>query len=231
MENYQTTMRIVSKNPYLRVGVLSVFGLTVAETPETFQQEIKTLISSLQQKEESLSDNNKKAIRDLLRFGGYKPAGRGRPSSEYLSKTALQGTFPFINNVVDINNLISLKYGVPICLLDLDITGPHLIIREGSEHESYVFNQSGHIIKLDGLLTICSVTSETDEVGIPLGNPVKDSMHAKLTGSSQNAVGIVFSHKEVLQYEDLEHIMNEFAVKCSDIADPHSYNYKLYETD
>ena len=36
----------------------------------------------------------KAAVRDLLRFGAYKPTGRGKPASEYLLNAAAEGTVP-----------------------------------------------------------------------------------------------------------------------------------------
>src|SRR5688572_10209828 len=54
------------------------------------------------------------AIRDMLRFGKYKPTGRGKPASEYLLRAAVEDKFPWINNLVDINNWISLKSMLPI---------------------------------------------------------------------------------------------------------------------
>src|SRR5262249_32748464 len=46
------------------------------------------------------------AVRDLLRFphGGYKPTGRGKPSSEYLLRAVSEGTLGSINAAVDACN-------------------------------------------------------------------------------------------------------------------------------
>src|SRR5690606_33116896 len=48
------------------------------------------------------------AIRDMLRHGGYRPAGRGKPASEYLLRAATEGTLGSINLAVDACNVISL---------------------------------------------------------------------------------------------------------------------------
>ena len=37
------------------------------------------------------SEELRKAVRDLLRHGGYKPTGRGKPSCEYLVRAAGDG--------------------------------------------------------------------------------------------------------------------------------------------
>src|SRR4051812_39279694 len=64
------------------------------------------------------SDSVKNAVRDLLRTGGYKPAGRGKPASEYLAQAAERGDFPRISHIVDAINLVSFESGLPISLLD-----------------------------------------------------------------------------------------------------------------
>ena len=40
------------------------------------------------------------SVRDMLRFGAYKPTGRGKPASEYLLNAAAEGHFPFISAAV-----------------------------------------------------------------------------------------------------------------------------------
>ena len=47
------------------------------------------------------SDAIKTDVRALLRHGGYKPAGRGKPASEYLAAAVTEGRFPAINLAVD----------------------------------------------------------------------------------------------------------------------------------
>jgi DNA/RNA-binding domain of Phe-tRNA-synthetase-like protein len=142
------------------------------------------------------------AVRALLRKGGFKPAGRNKPASEYLAQAAREGRFPLINGLVDANNLLSVETGYPISLLDaeafasppmggasvLDGLGhAEAIIRLGAPNERYVFNQSGQEIELEGLICLCS-----SEAG-PLGNAVKDSMRAKLKEGSRFVLGCVYA--------------------------------------
>ena len=60
------------------------------------------------------SDEVRLAVRDLLRHGGFKPTGRSKPASEYLIKSAGQGTLFSINVAVDACNAVSLHSGLPI---------------------------------------------------------------------------------------------------------------------
>ena len=97
----------------------------------------------------------KTGIRKMLKRGGFSPSGRNKPASEYLAQTAREGRFPAINNLVDINNLVSLEHGLPISMLDLDVAGEAIEIRYGRAGEKYVFNSMGQEIDLEGLICIC----------------------------------------------------------------------------
>src|SRR5687767_10582666 len=80
------------------------------------------------------------AVRDLLRHGGYKPTGRGKPSSEYLVRAASEGTLGSINAAVDACNATSLHSGLPVSVIDLDRATPPFRIGVAQERASYVFN-------------------------------------------------------------------------------------------
>jgi DNA/RNA-binding domain of Phe-tRNA-synthetase-like protein len=129
----------------------------------------------------------KDAVRGMLRSGGFKPAGRQKPASEYLAQAAREGRFPSINGPVDCNNLLSLETGLPISLLDADEFGGGAIVRICSAGEAYVFNASAQEMDLSGLLCVCAAD------GTPLGNPVKDSMRGKLKDGTRRLAGFIYA--------------------------------------
>jgi len=98
-----------------------------------------------------------KAVRDMLRNGRYKPAGRAKPSSEYLFAAALDDSFPRLNPFVDAVNLASLKYMYPMSIFDADKAGHALLCRLGAPGEHYVFNSSGQEIDLEDLVCLCAL--------------------------------------------------------------------------
>ena len=120
------------------------------------------------------------AVRDLLRVHGYKPTGRGKPASEYLVKAAEGGFLGPINAAVDVCNAVSLHSGLPISVVDLGRAPPPFRIAPGREGDAYVFNASGHEIKLDGLLCLW------DAAG-PCANPVRDSQRTKTHDGTTHA--------------------------------------------
>lgn len=129
-------------------------------------------------------------VRDMLRYGKFRPTGRAKPASEFLLGTA-QGDnpFPSINGPADINNAVSLLSGFPASVFDAAITGTDLLIRRGQATESYVFNTSGQIIDLQDLIIVCR---REDEQWIPCGNPIKDSMETKVGAQTRDVIAVIY---------------------------------------
>ena len=128
----------------------------------------------------------RQAVRALLRVGGYKPTGRGKPASEYLvGRAAELGAVPSINPAVDACNGASLASGLPISVVDADRLVGELLVRFGAEGESYIFNASGHSIDLAGLPVLC------DDVG-PAANAVKDSERTKTSAQTRQLLAVVW---------------------------------------
>lgn len=129
-------------------------------------------------------------VRRMLRYGKYRPSGRGKPASEFLLRAALAGDFPLVNPPVDVNNAISLESGLPGSIFDADLSGTELLLRRGRPGESYVFNPTGQTIDLEDLLLVCRKATGGWE---PCGNPVKDSMATKIHPGTRNVVAILYA--------------------------------------
>ncbi len=131
------------------------------------------------------SDDVRGAIRTLLRHGGYKPSGRGKPASEYLAGAYIESRFPRINALVDVCNAVSLHSGLPISLLDYDLLQSDLTITVLPEGTSYIFNPSGQTIDASGLLAL------SDNAG-PAGTPVKDSQRTKTHAGTTATLTVIW---------------------------------------
>ena len=136
------------------------------------------------------TDEIRKQVRDLLRHGGYKPTGRGKPSSEYLLGVAAQGPLPSINLAVDTCNSMSLLSGLPISVVDLDLAREPLSIRIAPQGSSYVFNASGQTIDLGGLL--CLFDAEG-----PCANAVKDAQRTKTHAGTTRTLSVIWSPRHL----------------------------------
>jgi len=129
-------------------------------------------------------------VRGMLRHGRYKPAGRGKPASEFLLRAALSDSFPLVNEPVDINNAISLASGLPGSIFDADLSGTHLLLRRDRPGESYVFNPAGQVIGLEDLIVVCHREGGS---WVPCGNPVKDAMATKICPETQSVVAVLYA--------------------------------------
>jgi DNA/RNA-binding domain of Phe-tRNA-synthetase-like protein len=144
----------------------------------------------------SSDDAVRKAVRDLLRHGGYKPTGRGKPASEYLlGVVAETGSLNSINLAVDACNAVSLHSGLPISVVDLDLAKPPFRIGIAAEGGKYVFNASGQEIDLAGLLCLFDADG-------PCANAVKDSQRTKTRGETRRTLSVVWGTRALLERTD-----------------------------
>jgi DNA/RNA-binding domain of Phe-tRNA-synthetase-like protein len=131
------------------------------------------------------TEETRAAVRDLLRWGGYKPTGRGKPASEYLVRAATEHTLGSINAAVDACNVVSLHSGLPISLVDLDRAVAPLRIGVAPAGASYVFNASGQEIDLSGLLCVFDAEG-------PCANAVKDSQRTKTRDETLATLSVIW---------------------------------------
>ena len=170
-------------------GIVVTFSdsLGACRTPgwlvELFQPEVPSL--SLVR-----SEDTRKKIRDLLRGGGYKPTGRGKPSSEYLVRAAEEGFLKSINVAVDAINAVSLHSGIPISIIDLDRAQEPFRIARPEPGTSYVFNPAGQTIDIGGLLSLFDAEG-------PCANAVKDSQRTKTHEATRRMLTILWGSRDL----------------------------------
>lgn len=203
------TLTITDSIPQLCLAAVVARGICIEPASEEIQEYSDRIVQSVVDHGTVGGQLRQRAIRDLLRSGGYKPAGRGKPAQEYLMRTAERDRkLPAIFNAVDLINVVSLCSGLPISLLALDRVGSELSARYGREGESYVFNSAEQTIDLKGLLCICA---EQQDRSIPMGTPVKDSQFAKVTSEDRDVVAIIYSSSRTAGRSELGHWSQELA--------------------
>jgi DNA/RNA-binding domain of Phe-tRNA-synthetase-like protein len=173
-------------HPTLRLGIVSATYVRYQPSSGTLLAELLEAEARVRADPALFPEGVRTAVRDVLRVGGYKPTGRGKPASELLLSMALQGALPRIGNLVEINNLVSLCSALPISIFDASRLGPSPLVRFGRAGESYVFNQAGHSMELAGLPVVC----RADDV--PVGNAVRDSMLGKVSASTTGVLAVVY---------------------------------------
>jgi len=175
---------IIEPHPLLDARAFTTtFPRPLGETPTP--PEIFALLSSQAAAPFQSDDVTRDAVRALLRHGGFKPAGRSKPASEYLVRAVGDGALASINAAVDVCNIVSLHSGLPISVVDLAKAKPPFRTAIAPAGSSYVFNASGQAIDLSGLLCLYDADG-------PCGNAVKDAQRTKTDASTTQTLTIIW---------------------------------------
>lgn len=135
------------------------------------------------------SDAIRAQVRDMLRHGGYKPTGRGKPASEYLMRAAEEAPLRSINPAVDVGNAVSLHSGLPISVVDLDLAKPPFRVGLAAPGSRYRFNPAGQEIDVSGLLCLHDAEGAC-------ANAVKDAQRTKTTDATLRTLSIVWGPRQ-----------------------------------
>lgn len=190
----------------LTLGVLELTGVTVSNSSAELQNLCTTAYHDVQQQfaGRNLADEPMvQAVRQLFRQAGIDPT-RYRPSSEALLRRVIKAQpLPWINAIVDINNLCSVTSFLPIGAYDLaHITGD-IKIRLGQPGEAYVglakqYDIAGKIVAVDN-------------TG-PFGAPIGDSDRTKITVATRTVLILIFAPNQAPNATtELQKTMDRFA--------------------
>jgi DNA/RNA-binding domain of Phe-tRNA-synthetase-like protein len=173
-----------AEHPLLRAAAFTTrFPAPLGElsTPEEVRRLLDLHVAAPLQRDEAV----RTAVRDLLRWGGYKPTGRGKPASEYLVRAAGEGTLGSINPAVDACNAVSLHSGFPISVVDLDLARAPFRVGIAPAGASYVFNPAGQEIDIGGLLSLYDADG-------PCANAVRDAQRTKTRPETTATLSILW---------------------------------------
>jgi len=174
----------VEAHPLLElVAFTTTFPAPLAETPSP--PWLVDLLASGAPAPVTKSEELRAAVRDLLRHGGYKPTGRGKPASEYLVRAAEEGALRSINAAVDACNVVSLHSGIPISVVDLQRAREPFRVGVAGAGARYVFNPAGQDIDIEGLL--CLIDADG-----PCANAVKDAQRTKTDAATRSTLSLLW---------------------------------------
>jgi DNA/RNA-binding domain of Phe-tRNA-synthetase-like protein len=174
----------IERHPLLRAGAFETrFPAPLAEIP--VGPGLADLLRIDATAPVERSEEIRTAIRDMLRLGGYKPTGRGKPASEYLVRATREGHLSSINVAVDACNAVSLHSGLPISVIDLDRAVAPFRLAIADPGARYVFNASGQEIDLGGLLCVFDADG-------PCANAVRDSQRTKTHAGTRSTLSVVW---------------------------------------
>lgn len=171
----------------IQFGLLECTQIKVKSKAQNWEDSVAELQAYLHHKFKDSAPSSEPiiaAIRKMYRSVGWDPT-KYRPSSEALVRRILQNRGLYqINNVVDLANLISARYHIPMGLYDLDkVKGP-IQMGVGRPDESYA-GISKSKINAEGKIIL------RDEVGI-FGNPTADSRRTMVETSTQHILALFF---------------------------------------
>jgi DNA/RNA-binding domain of Phe-tRNA-synthetase-like protein len=172
----------------LRLGVLTLTGLTVGETNDGLAAETEALCRGLRERYGSLPSGEVPGVADaraLYKALGLDPT-KTRPSNEALLRRVLKGEALYrINTLVDALNLCALEYQLPFGLYDLARIAPPVVLRRGGPGESYQGIRKG-VVHVEARPVLA------DALG-PFGNPSADSGRTMITLTTTDALVTVYA--------------------------------------
>ncbi len=195
---------IFEKTPGYKAGYLELDNLSIRDSDEDFwkifDEETERILESF----ELSTIGESEAISGMRKlYKGWKiDYTRYRPSSERLLRRLLKGNNLYrVNTVVDVCNLISLKYLLPIGLYDMVKAKGDISVRFGREGDSYM-GITGLEISAGGKVVVY------DDEG-PVGSPATDSKRTALDTGSEKVL-CLFHCPENIGDEYLEEMITDF---------------------
>jgi len=197
---------IQDKIPGFKLGVLTASGVMISKKSYQAEQsfiDLEKFICSKFSENPPSSDVIVSNVRRMYRRIGWEPT-QYRPSSEAMIRRFLKNKGLYrINNLVDLGNVTSTRYHLPMGLYDSDKTNGVINLDVGKENETYR-GISKDLIHAEGKLIL------RDDMGI-FGNPTADSKRTSLQSDTKNVLAIFFCPPEVNDpwlIQTLDHLRN-----------------------
>ena len=156
-------------------GMVTIHAVTVRERDAHLWKQVEILSQRLKSEFslDRLSENEQiAAVRGLQKSFGFDPT-RYRPSSESLLRRVLKGQGLYqINTAVDVNNLCSLEFLLPLCSYDLRNVEGQVRVRLGKAGEEYpgigrqVFQAENKVIIADDSGIMGSTVSDSERTKV-----------------------------------------------------------------
>lgn len=179
---------VASRAPMLRLGLLSMRGLTVRAKDDALWHELARAAAAVAARMDPNAmgaDARIGAVRRLFKAVGVDPS-RYRPSSEALVRRVAQGKGLYqINTAVDVNNWSSLEERLPFGIYDAQRLAGQVLLQLGRENAAYE-GIGKSLISLEGKMLLA------DEQGA-FGSPISDSTRAMVSAQTRDIQLVVFA--------------------------------------
>jgi len=185
----------------VRLGWVRASPVTIGPASAELVAEIEFLRASLRQRwsgHAPASIPGLQPARRLYRDLGIDPT-RTRPSSEALLRRVLRDlALPRILNAVDVGNLLSLRFLLPIGLYDNGKIEGRVRLRRGEPGECFAGIRKD-TVHLEGRPAL------VDRAG-PFGNPTSDSARTCVDGATRSLWMVVFAPRDYAAEAMMSHV-------------------------
>lgn len=173
--------------PQIKFGIIHYENITVGDSPQMLKGRLQLFQESLFFELEDQNINELPEIKDwrsIFKKLGKDP-NRYRHSAEALyRRVKKQQYITSINSATDLNNFFSLKYRIPLGIYDKDLIQGNVVIRKGTEGESYE--------GLNGRQNnAANLPISADDAG-PFGSPFVDAKRTAVSANTTSALQIVY---------------------------------------
>ncbi|GCE25525.1 tRNA-binding protein [Dictyobacter alpinus] len=196
----------------VRFGCATISGIAVRDRDEQIWQQMQSLGQQMAADYtlEQLSEQPQIAtVRGMQRAFGFDPT-RYRPSSEALLRRVLKGQgLPQVNTAVDINNLCSLEFLLPMCMYDLQHVKGSVEVRIAAAGTAYP-GIGRQTFQVENKVIIA------DDDGV-MGTTVSDSERTKVTTETKQILAVIYAPAE----SDLTTIERHMALTAQRMIDFH----------
>jgi DNA/RNA-binding domain of Phe-tRNA-synthetase-like protein len=202
--------------PNLKIGLLRADSVTVKTQSAIAEREFEDLVSFIREKFNSSAPADDPVIsnvRRMYRRIGWEPT-RYRPSSEAMIRRILKNLGLYkINNLVDLGNIASARFHLPLGLYDTKKIDQSITIAIGKHDETYE-GMSIPLIHAHGKLVL------RDAAGV-FGNPTADSKRTCISENTSDVCGIFFTPPEVSSHylhETLNFLKSLYQLDCPETS-------------
>jgi DNA/RNA-binding domain of Phe-tRNA-synthetase-like protein len=147
MVTFRYAPEILARYPSAVGGVMLAFGLSNGPSPDALRAEYAAEQEAVRERigETPLSQiPSLAAWRGVFRGFGLDPTQYRGAAEALLRRLTKKGEIPSVNTLVDIGNLVSIHYALPVALFDLRATTGTITVRFATGDERYTtLNEAG----------------------------------------------------------------------------------------
>ena len=217
--NISIAPNFLAKWPHIALGVVEA-RVKVSASPPILIEQVKKLAEQKALGMEVSDISQMPSIkmgRKAYKATGKDPA-RYRLASEALLRRIVKGKgMYYVNNVVEINNYISITWGFPICAFDAGKIQGEVCFTVGTAEDAYEGIGRGEL-NIDGLPAFA------DELG-KFGTPTSDSVRTQITDQTTDLLMVIVGFEGLSA--ELDDALTKLQEMLKDYAKAHEVGSRI----